>query len=60
MKEDEIRKLICEGDEKSYNGRSDRLKLLLSVEHADSYPAPALAIEFFEESRWSWRSIEAS
>ncbi len=52
--EDEIRKLIRDGDERSFNGRSERLGFLLSIETQDGFHPPALAIEYYEEARLCW------
>lgn len=52
--ESEIKQLICEGDKRSYNGRLDRLKWLITIEHQEAFPAPALSFEYYEEARLCW------
>ncbi len=52
--ESEIRQLIHEGDERSYSGRLERLRFLLSIEDQNPFPAPALAVEYYEEARLCW------
>lgn len=52
--ESEIKQLICEGDKRSYNGRLDRLKWLITIEHQEAFPAPALAFEYYEEAILCW------
>lgn len=54
MKRDEMHRLISEGDKQSYDGRLERLEFLFSVENRDPFPAPALAIEYYEEARLCW------
>lgn len=49
-----IEQLIHEGDERSHNGRLERLKFLLSIQSQNEYPAPALAHEYYEEARLCW------
>lgn len=53
-KDKEIRRLIVEGDERSYNGRLERLKFLLSIEGQETFPIPALVLEYYEEARLCW------
>jgi len=50
----EIRKLLLEGDKRSYNGRFKRLRFLLSTEDQDAFPISALAYEYYEEARLCW------
>jgi len=50
----EIQKLIREGDNRSYSGRFERLRFLLSIENQSSFPTPALAFEYYEEARLCW------
>jgi len=49
-----IRSLILEGDERSYNGRFERLRFLLSIENQEPFPIPALVYEYYEEARLCW------
>ena len=51
-----IKRLIHDGDERSYKGRFERLKYLLSINSLDEFPAPALAWEYYEEARLCWYS----
>jgi len=53
-KESKITRLIQQGDERSYSGRKERLKILLSIEPQESFPVPALAYEYYEEARLCW------
>ena len=50
----EIRKLILEGDERSYNGRFERLRFLFSIEDQKPFLIPALVSEYYEEARLCW------
>ncbi|MCK4307695.1 hypothetical protein KAW50_05665 [candidate division WOR-3 bacterium] len=50
----EIQKFIREADNRSYSGRVERLKFLLSIENQSSFPASALASEYYEEARLCW------
>jgi hypothetical protein len=50
----DLARLIHDGDKRSYNGRLERLKFLLSIESQNEYPASALAHEYFEEARLCW------
>lgn len=50
----EIRSLILEGDERSYNGRFECLRFLLSIEDQESFPISALVPEYYEEARLCW------
>lgn len=52
--ESEIKKLIFEADKQSYSGRLERWKWLLSIEDQEAFPAPALAVEYYEEARLCW------
>jgi len=52
--ESEIKRLIHEGDERSYDGRLKRLRFLLSIEGQEPFPTPALASEYYEEARLCW------
>lgn len=52
--ENEIKELICEGDNHSYKGRFERLRFLLSIQKQSPFPAPALAFEYYEEARLCW------
>jgi len=54
LNEGKIRRLIHEGDKRSYNCRFERLRFLLGVETQSYFPAPALAIEYYEEARLCW------
>ena len=45
-KDSEIKKLILKGDERSYNGRFERLKFLLSIQDQQPFPVPALVDEY--------------
>jgi len=53
-KESDIKRMIYEGDKRSLKGRSKRLSFLLSLEHQELFPAPALAYEYYEEARLCW------
>jgi hypothetical protein len=50
----EIRNLLLESDERSYNGRFERLRFLLSIEDQEPFPVPALVYEYYEEARLCW------
>jgi len=52
----DIEQLMHGGDTRSYNGRLERLKFLLSIgdQNENSFPAPALAYEYYEEARLCW------
>lgn len=52
----DIEQLMHDGDTRSYNGRLERLKFLLSIgdQNEHSFPAPALAYEYYEEARLCW------
>jgi len=52
--DENLEQLIHDGDKRSYNGRLERLKFLLSIESQNEYPASALAHEYFEEARLCW------
>lgn len=52
--ESEIMRLIHEGDKRSYDGRLQRLRFLLSIKEQEAFPRPALASEFYEEARLCW------
>jgi len=54
MKESEIRRLISEGDQRSYNSRLERLRFLLSIERQKPFPISALVSEYYEEARLCW------
>ncbi|HHT9132346.1 MAG TPA: hypothetical protein ACFYED_07650 [Candidatus Tripitaka californicus] len=49
-----VRQLIHESDERSCRGRSERLRFLLSKEDPNPFPTPALAYEYYEETRLCW------
>ncbi|MFH2068290.1 MAG: hypothetical protein ABII89_02345 [Candidatus Omnitrophota bacterium] len=53
-KDDEIKRLLRKSDIRSYNGRFERLKLLLSVEDQGAFPLPTLTNEYYEEARLCW------
>ncbi|MCD6513196.1 MAG: hypothetical protein J7K61_06315 [Thermoplasmata archaeon] len=53
-KDDEIKNLILKGDERSYNGRFERLKSLLSIQDQRPFHVPALVDEYYEEARLCW------
>jgi len=50
----EIRNLILEGNERSYNRRFERLRFLLSIEDQESFPTSPLVYEYYEEARLCW------
>lgn len=52
----DIEQLMHDGDARSYNGRLERLKFLLSIESQNEHPIPlpALAYEYYEEARLCW------
>jgi len=52
--DDEVEQLIVEADKRSYSGRLERLRILLSTQTQDTFPAPALALEYYEEARLCW------
>jgi len=52
--ENKIRQLIREGDKRSYSGRLERLRFLLSIEVQEPFPTSALASEYYEEMRLCW------
>jgi hypothetical protein len=52
--DENLEQLIHDGDKRSYSGRLERLKFLLSIESQNEYPASALAHEYFEEGRLCW------
>lgn len=52
--ESEIKTLIVEGDERSYNGRFERLRFLLLIEDQEPFPISVLVSEYYEEARLCW------
>ena len=52
--EEKVRELMHEGDKCSYSGRFERLKFLIGLDKQFDFPAPALAIEYYEEARLCW------
>jgi len=52
--ESELRKLIHKADQRSYCGRLERLKFLFGIEKQSGFPAPPLAVEYYEEARLCW------
>lgn len=54
LKDNELKKLIFANDKQVYVGKLKRLKFLLTQENYNVFPAPALAIEYYEEARLCW------
>lgn len=54
LKDNEFKKLIIAKDKHAYAGKLKRLKFLLTQENYNVFPAPALAIEYYEEARLCW------
>jgi len=54
LKDNECKKLIIANDKHAYAGKLKRLKFLLTQENYNVFPAPALAIEYYEEARFCW------
>ncbi|MGB3478749.1 MAG: hypothetical protein WBB67_06280 [bacterium] len=52
--DNEIKRLMLEGDKRSYSGRLERLRFLLSIEDQEPFPTSALASEYYEEMRLCW------
>ena len=50
----EIEQLIDEANKRAHAGRVERLKALLSTQSQDAFPAPGLALEYYEEARLCW------
>ena len=50
----EIEQLIEDANKRAHAGRSQRLKVLLSLQSRNAFPAPALALEYYEEARLCW------
>jgi hypothetical protein len=46
-----IKKLMKEGDRRSNKGRLERFGFLMEKEKEPYFPAPALAVEYYEEAR---------
>jgi hypothetical protein len=51
---EELDRLIHDANERAHKGRLERLRLLFSVEDQESFPAPSLAWEFYQEARLCW------
>lgn len=54
MEESEISRLIHEEQERSFSGRLERLRFLLSTQKQPPFPCPRLAYEYYEEARLCW------
>jgi len=52
--ESEIRRLIHEQEDRSFPGRLERLRFLLSIQKQPPFPSPRLAYEYYEEARLCW------
>lgn len=50
----EIERLMDEANERAHAGCLKRLRVLLSTQSQDTFPAPGLALEYHEEARLCW------
>ena len=53
-KDEELERMIKDGNDRAHAGRLERLRLLLSIESQESYPVNSLAWEYYQEARLCW------
>ena len=52
--ENDLKQMIHEQEERSFSGRLERLRFLLSICKQCPFPSPCLAYEYYEEARLCW------